>query len=134
VLGESNPERYGFLVQYGDEIFTLFNLAIQHHYLKNYGSSFSESFYDLKRVPLRSSKTLESLRLPRRIYLQSLSALVALPYIRNWIDSAYQKTREREADGQLPSEGFRNRFLRIFLKLWPIIHFSWEFVNFVYYI
>ena len=38
VVAESNPERFGWCLQYSSEVFMIFNLFIQHHYLSNYGN------------------------------------------------------------------------------------------------
>lgn len=37
----------------------------------------------------------------RKVYLKSLSALVAFPYIRERIDNIFQDVREKDADGLL---------------------------------
>ncbi|XP_069981267.1 peroxisome assembly protein 12-B [Penaeus vannamei] len=134
VLAESNPEKYGWCLRYSNEIFVMFNLVIQHHYLSNYGASFAENFYDLKRVQLKSSKRMEALSLSRKVYLKSLSALVAFPYIRERIDNVFQEVREKDADGLLNDKNWSNRMKKIFLTLWPFLHFSWEFITLVYYV
>lgn len=40
VLAESNPEKRGWCLRNSNEIFMIFNLIIQHHYLSNYGKYF----------------------------------------------------------------------------------------------
>ncbi|XP_078662556.1 peroxisome assembly protein 12-like isoform X2 [Branchiostoma floridae x Branchiostoma belcheri] len=52
ILAERNPARYGWLYRFNDEIYTLLDTLLQHHYLRTYGSSFAENFYGLKRIPI----------------------------------------------------------------------------------
>lgn len=134
VLAESNPARYAWSLQYHSELFVAFNFIIQHHYLSNYGASFAENFYDLKRVQLREREKMKPLSLSKETHLKSLLALVGFPYIQSKLDKLYLDIREKEADGVLPKEGWINNGQRIFLKLWPVLHFSWEGLILLFYI
>lgn len=89
------------------------------------GASFAENFYDLKRVQLKSSKRMEALSLSRKVYLKSLSALVAFPYIRERIDNVFQEVREKDADGLLNDKviSFR-RFLLVSFELRTAFHYK----------
>ncbi|KAK3870722.1 hypothetical protein Pcinc_024073 [Petrolisthes cinctipes] len=134
VLAERNPERYGFLLRFSDEIFVLFNTIIQHHYIKNYGASFAENFYDLKRVELKNKNSNKPLTLSHQAYYKSMFTLVTFPYLRNRLDQLFQRIQERHADNALSEESWKCRIQRLFLKMWPVLHFSWEFLTFVYYV
>ncbi|XP_071532710.1 peroxisome assembly protein 12 [Panulirus ornatus] len=134
VIAESNPEKYGWCLKYNGEIFVLFNLIIQQHYLSNYGASFAENFYDLKRVHLKKEKNLKPLTLNHEAYMKSVLALVAFPYFRNLMDNVFQDVRDKDADDRLSDERWSNKMQKLFLKLWPVLHFSWEFLTLVFYV
>lgn len=133
VLAESNPERYGWCLQYHSEIFVIFNSIIQYHYLANYGASFAENFYDLKRVQINGADGLEPLRLSSKTLKKSLIALVWFPYLHSKVDNIFNSIRERDTDG-LSQKGWSANLQRFFLKLWPVIHLSWEGLCLVFYL
>nr|XP_045606856.1 peroxisome assembly protein 12-like isoform X2 [Procambarus clarkii] len=134
VIAESNPEKYGWCLKYSSELFVAFNLVIQHHYLSNYGASFAENFYDLKRVPLKTERHLKPLTLSNTAYLKSLSTIVAFPYFWSQMDSIYQDVQDKDADGRLSDKGWINDLQKLLLKLWPFVHFSWELLTLTFYI
>ncbi|XP_045606856.2 peroxisome assembly protein 12 isoform X2 [Procambarus clarkii] len=134
VIAESNPEKYGWCLKYSSELFVAFNLVIQHHYLSNYGASFAENFYDLKRVPLKTERHLKPLTLSNTAYLKSLSTIVAFPYFLSQMDSIYQDVQDKDADGRLSDKGWINDLQKLLLKLWPFVHFSWELLTLTFYI
>lgn len=134
VVAESNPERYGWCLRYSNEVFMMFNFIIQHHYLSNYGSSFAENFYDLKRVELASKKDRKPLTLSREAYMKSQFALVAFPYIQTQLDQAYQELQENEVQRISSNQGWKTKFKSIFLKSWPIVHLAWELLTLIFYI
>ncbi|CAG8438659.1 3203_t:CDS:2 [Ambispora gerdemannii] len=80
-----------------DEVYAIILLFIERHYLKEWGASFTENFYGLKRIrSLRttmnlgesSSKELEKLR-DRDIW-RSLLALIGISYIKTKLDDYYE--------------------------------------------
>ncbi|ELU04124.1 hypothetical protein CAPTEDRAFT_149232 [Capitella teleta] len=118
VLAQRNPSRYGWLYAYGDEIFAAFQCILENHYLKNYGASFAENFYGLKRVPLAD---LESNHLPLTNRLRSLFCLVFIPYLKRKCDDLYESLKERPH-----SEGLLGMLCRAFLGVYPILHSTYE--------
>ncbi|XP_045104989.1 peroxisome assembly protein 12-like isoform X3 [Portunus trituberculatus] len=111
----------------------IFNLFIQHHYLSNYGSSFAENFYDLKRVELTSKAEKKPLTLSQAAYIKSQFALVAFPYIHTQLDQIYQEHQENQ--DEMPSnQGWRTKLRSIFLKCWPVVHFAWELLTLIFYV
>ncbi|XP_068218105.1 peroxisome assembly protein 12 [Palaemon carinicauda] len=134
VLAESNPERYGWCLQSHCEIFAIFNFIIQYHYLSNYGASFAENFYDLKRIQIHKADGLEPLSLSSKTITKSVVALVCFPYIQNKLDNVFNSLRERESDGLLSQKGWISSLQRFFLKLWPVIHLSWEGLCLIFYL
>ncbi|XP_042217256.1 peroxisome assembly protein 12-like [Homarus americanus] len=134
VIAESNPEKHGWCLKYSGEIFMVFDLVIQHHYLSNYGASFAENFYDLKRVQLKANGSIKPLTLSNETYTKSLLALGAFPYLRSQMDSVYQDIQEKDADGRLSEEGWKVKIQKVVLKVWPLLHLSWELLTLIYYI
>ncbi|KAK7067011.1 ubiquitin-protein ligase peroxin 12 [Halocaridina rubra] len=134
VLAENNPARYGWCLLYHSELFLLFNLIIQHHYLANYGASFAENFYDLKRVNLKSARKLKPLSLSRRSHIRSLMTLVGFPYLHASFERVFLQLREMEGDDTLPKRGWKPVLQRFFLRLWPHVHFVWESLILIFYL
>ena len=84
-----------------DELYALLMLALERHYLQQYGGSFTENFYGLKRerVP-RASVTRtssgapalvrETLRLRDSDIWKNLAILVGLPYLTRKLNEAHE--------------------------------------------
>lgn len=73
--GKCGPLKIIF--QWPDETFLVFNLIMQSTYLDWFNASFSESFYGLKRVNIKSPNE----PLSRTAKLLSLMGLVGAPYV-----------------------------------------------------
>ena len=84
-----------------DEIYALLILALERHYLQQYGSSFTENFYGLKRerVPRASiartslgapALARETLRLRNSDIWKNLAILVGLPYLTRKLNEAHE--------------------------------------------
>ncbi|KAM9955833.1 hypothetical protein ACTFIW_002038 [Dictyostelium discoideum] len=54
VLSQRNP-KFRYIVNYYDECFYSLLLLLEYHYLKYYEGSFSENFYNLKRIKPRNN-------------------------------------------------------------------------------
>ncbi|XP_076452414.1 peroxisome assembly protein 12-like [Babylonia areolata] len=125
VLAESRPERFGWLLQWYDEIYTLFDFILQHHYLSHYSASFAENFYDLKRVV--SEEKGPSGQLSWGTKWRSLILLVGVPYVKQKLDQTFEDLKYREdtlsrrADAPL-----KVKTSRAFLALYPYLHAAWE--------
>ncbi|GMT03407.1 hypothetical protein PENTCL1PPCAC_25581 [Pristionchus entomophagus] len=116
VLARMNPERYGGCSRWSEELFALFDLLLQHHYLKNYGSSFSENFYGMKRVIMTSNR-FASLGGTR---LRSILLLVAWPYFKGKLEALHERiTEQLQYLTPRSDEPVSLKLKRIFLKLWP---------------
>ncbi|KAI9319269.1 Pex12 amino terminal region-domain-containing protein [Dichotomocladium elegans] len=92
------------LVNNHEEFYAILMLLIERHYLKEWGASFAENFYGLKRVSseyLKSSaakfnstvngQTSTAPALSRSEINKSLLVLVGLPYIKCRLDLLYSK-------------------------------------------
>ncbi|XP_078662554.1 peroxisome assembly protein 12-like isoform X1 [Branchiostoma floridae x Branchiostoma belcheri] len=126
ILAERNPARYGWLYRFNDEIYTLLDTLLQHHYLRTYGSSFAENFYGLKRIPIHGGK------LGHQHQLKSLMFLTLLPYLKLKLDQRFETLQEQEADsGGIISDAIQEQSLwkkleRIFRIVYPYVHMGWE--------
>uniref|UniRef100_A0A0B6ZPX6 Pex N-terminal domain-containing protein n=1 Tax=Arion vulgaris TaxID=1028688 RepID=A0A0B6ZPX6_9EUPU len=96
VFSERYPEQLGRLIQNFDEIFLLLDTLVQSYYLKKYGGSFAENFYDLKRVP--SGSPDQPLLSKHR--MMSVACLVLIPYVRQKLDSYFEMLQYKEGSRQ----------------------------------
>lgn len=127
VMAQNNPERFGFLFQYSDEIYTGLQLTIDNYYLKHYYASFSENFYGLKRVSMNSEKTNQ---LSTSQHLKSLFFLVVVPYLKNKCDQLFERlsTDDSNHQNQRRQMTMKKKFCRVFLAFYPIFHAVSEFI------
>ncbi|KAF8383762.1 prx-12 [Pristionchus pacificus] len=116
VLARMNPDRWGGCSRWSEELFALFDLLLQQHYLKNYGASFSENFYGMKRVVMTSHRfaALGGTR------LRSILLLVAWPYFKGKLEALHERiTEQLQYLTPRSDEPVGLKLKRIFLKLWP---------------
>ncbi|EGS21188.1 putative peroxisome protein [Thermochaetoides thermophila DSM 1495] len=84
-----------------DELYALFALLIERHWLHTRGGSFTEHFYGLKRekalaeeIPRASSAApgavSQALKLSSRDIWKNLAVIVGLPYLKRKLDEAYE--------------------------------------------
>ncbi|KAI8866347.1 hypothetical protein GQ42DRAFT_165560 [Ramicandelaber brevisporus] len=66
-------------------------LLVEYHYLRQYGSSFAEHFYGLKRVRSTPHPDTGSVALARGDIWRSVTGLVVLPYLKTCGDSLYER-------------------------------------------
>ena len=86
-----------------DELYALLMLAVERHYLKTYGGSFTENFYGLKRERVLRIKggeapraqigapelMRETLQLRNRDVWNNLFILIGVPYLKRKLDESY---------------------------------------------
>ncbi|TPX42552.1 hypothetical protein SeLEV6574_g05535 [Synchytrium endobioticum] len=92
VYAQRYPRYLLRMVNHHDELYALLMLIVENHYLREWGASFAENFYGLKRVPARTAfrgrGALEGLS-EYHIY-SSLLFMVGLPYIKGKLDQCYE--------------------------------------------
>lgn len=126
VLAESNPSRYGFLWRRFDEIYVVLDLLLQHHFLLRTSASFSENFYNLKRVTGLRDERLAHLGLPRKSHWRSLLMLTLMPYLRAKLEQILAKQRdEDEFSIRLPQSRMQKLY-RAFLAAYPYVSVVWD--------
>ncbi|XP_021921814.1 peroxisome assembly protein 12 isoform X2 [Zootermopsis nevadensis] len=111
-LASCNPEKYGWLIGWFEEVYFAFNTILQYCYLKCHGASFAEAFYGLQRVPLRGI-SLHCPRLPPHEEAVSLLCLCVVPYLRTKLED---KVTQYQLQGT--SEGW--------VRLHSVLHSVWE--------
>ncbi|PIA15299.1 hypothetical protein COEREDRAFT_93301 [Coemansia reversa NRRL 1564] len=77
-----------------EELYAAVMLMVERHYLRNYGGSFTEHFYGMKRV--RTGKLGGGDSMTRGDVWRSLAFLVGLPLVKSRLDQLY----ERESGGE----------------------------------
>ena len=130
-----------------DELYALAMLAVERHYLRTRGGSFTENFYGLKReralraeIPRASIAAphlvREALRLATADVWRNLAVLVGVPYLKRKLDEAYEVNAPRALLGaaytRMPdSPTLRDRFLhyyRWFLRnIYPSVNAAYYF-------
>ncbi|XP_032823629.2 peroxisome assembly protein 12 isoform X1 [Petromyzon marinus] len=125
VLAESSPALFGQAWRRFDELYLLLDFLLQRHSLLRHSASFSENFYDLKRVPERPGTPAGS-RLPRREFFLSLALLVAAPYLRRKVEQMVARIREEMDCGIHLPDSRSVKLYRAFLATYPFVHMTWE--------
>ncbi|CAH7687945.1 Pex12 amino terminal region-domain-containing protein [Phakopsora pachyrhizi] len=95
IYAQRHPRYFLKILNHHDELFAISMLFIQRYYLRNWGASFAENFYGLRRQKLRKQRPVEiphsvgqgkssfhTERLVKRDIRLSLIFLVFTPYIR----------------------------------------------------
>ncbi|KAF4523225.1 hypothetical protein B566_EDAN011763 [Ephemera danica] len=75
-LASYNPQRFGWILNWFEEIFLCVNYSVQQHYIRTHEGSFAETFYGMRRFALG----LPGARLPLRERRLSLLLIVVLDY------------------------------------------------------
>ncbi|KAG2171433.1 hypothetical protein INT43_009094, partial [Umbelopsis isabellina] len=148
------------IVNRHEEFYAGLMLLIERHYLKEWGASFAENFYGLKRVATNTATTGQfvapanaqsSPKLSSKDINRSLMFLVGLPYIKCKLDLLYeqvsggasasllgeneQEIREIEILNN-PSASVRTKAVvhlkRLFRKVYPVINMLYYGSNLCY--
>ncbi|XP_065919342.1 peroxisome assembly protein 12-like [Dysidea avara] len=120
VLTHNFPATLGWVWHMKDEVFLLLNTLMEGYSISYHDASFSEHFYNMKRVMSSDDGTLT-----RRVRLLTWILLALIPYLRTKLDQYYQVIKEQ---GEYPDgDSYELKFsARCFLYIYPIIYFSWE--------
>ncbi|KAL6807781.1 Pex12 amino terminal region domain-containing protein [Trichoderma sp. SZMC 28013] len=130
-----------------DELYALVMLAVERHYLRTRGGSFTENFYGLKRekalhgeIPRASLAAphlvRETLKLTTKDVWQNLAVLVGVPYLKRKLDESYDINAPRALLGaaytRMPENPtLRDRFMhyyRWFLRnIYPHVNAAYCF-------
>lgn len=127
-----NPERYGWLSQWFEEAYLIFNSILQSHYLSYNGGSFAETFYGLQRVCLKAGAVPGNL--PRKEWLLSLFFLTVFPYLRTKLEEISVRYQLEEADGVSPQDGWSKSGRLSVIKIHQFIHLFWELWTLIQYL
>ena len=124
-LTQIQPELFTKFYDYFDELYLLFDLFLESHYIWTHSASFGEHFYGLKRVNClsiidtflnlnREAKNREKLSLRNKIY--SLIALCVLPYLLSKSHTYFLSLQEKDWDYEIMSKKEE-----IIFKLYPCL-------------
>ncbi|CAB3369991.1 Hypothetical predicted protein [Cloeon dipterum] len=116
-LAASNPRVYGWILQWFDEIYLVFNYCVQTHYLRNYGASFAETFYGLKRVSLNKPNAAFLTTKQKNL---SLVVIVLIDYVKNKLALLIEEWKNR-SNLEPPKA--------LFLKYWANMQVLWRAVS-----
>ncbi|KAJ2386331.1 ubiquitin-protein ligase peroxin 12 [Coemansia sp. RSA 2611] len=83
------------LLNWHEEAYAALMLLVERHYLRNYGASFTEHFYGMKRVRTRRIGGNDGMT-PGDMW-RSLVFLVGLPLIKSRLDQRYERASGGEA-------------------------------------
>ncbi|KAK9876126.1 hypothetical protein WA026_011243 [Henosepilachna vigintioctopunctata] len=108
----SFQNKYNWPYKHHEKLLLVVNGLMQYYYLKCFDSSFSESFYGMKRVFINGQTLSESYR------IFSAFCLSVLPFLNNFITQKYDLFKTQDLEGSLSSE-FPDKIKRIFLKIYP---------------
>ncbi|CAH1640899.1 unnamed protein product [Spodoptera littoralis] len=124
-LSVTYPTKCGWCLRYYDELYLLFDTCLQYYYLKHYAASFSESFYDLLRVPTVTNEFTTGQQLPVHLERASLALLVLVPYIQDRLEALVERWREDDEDGRL-GKSAPDRVRRAAVVVWRAVRVaSW---------
>lgn len=119
ILVQKYPEKFTTFYHYAEEIYLIFHLVVQQHYLRRFGASVSENFYFLKRVNVSNGHVGN---LSKRLQRLSLLELVLWPYIKSKIDQTFERVQDRNIRA---NDGTSQTIAtRIFLSVYPYVHFT----------
>ncbi|KAF2750506.1 hypothetical protein M011DRAFT_397371 [Sporormia fimetaria CBS 119925] len=138
-----------------DEVYALVMLLVERHFLKTYGGSFTENFYQLKRARVLRTKSgeipraqlgasdsvREAVKLRNADVWRNLAVLVGLPYLKRKLDESYDihaahanilgPGYNRDRDGLRPGATIKERLMfyyKWFLrKVYPSVNAAYYF-------
>ncbi|CAI5456132.1 unnamed protein product [Caenorhabditis angaria] len=101
-----------------DEFYLLFDLMLENYYLKNYGASFTENFYSMKRVHTKTGKS----PIDGRERVMSLITLVGWPYVEDKLNKLYDRLKEvYEIRTWASIKDIPSKLKKLFVIIWPYI-------------
>ncbi|TPX32063.1 hypothetical protein SmJEL517_g04765 [Synchytrium microbalum] len=106
VYAQRYPRYLLRVVNHHEELYALLMILVENHYLREWGSSFAENFYGLKRIPTRKGfRGRVSEKLTDYHIFASLICLVVIPYAKGKLDEYYE-TVSGGPGGQLFGDTF----------------------------
>eukprot|EP00457_Paulinella_chromatophora_P009541 gb/GEZN01009609.1/.p1 GENE.gb/GEZN01009609.1/~~gb/GEZN01009609.1/.p1 ORF type:complete len:349 (+),score=29.34 gb/GEZN01009609.1/:69-1115(+) len=113
-----------WLLHWHNELFASLVYLLEDHYLNLYEGTFAENFYGLKRIVQGQQKGTGLSETAKR---EAIFFLVAVPYLRDHLESLYETQLELRQDGLPPSQEPGRRLL---LRFYPLVHSIYEAVHF----
>ena len=140
VLAQRNPRYLLRVVNRFDEVYAAVLALVENHYLRVWGSSFTENFYGLKRrrrpglarVRAGAGAGGESESLREQDVRRSLLVLVGLPYLGAKLDDWWERNGGGVDDGlfafEAPDEATRTSkvLVELFKRTYPYAKTAWH--------
>ena len=132
MIASSNPRKYGWLVEWFDELYLVFDSIVQISHLKAYNASFAEKFYGLRRVPYTEGNpglSVEpgTINLSNSLVLKSLVSLTLVSYFKKKLDAKYNDLNRELIDGRNKSE--KRSMEQLFVDFYPFFNMTIESIN-----
>jgi hypothetical protein len=74
-----------------DTLYFILHLIVESYYLSEWGASFAEHFYGLKRSVSKPWRSIAREKLDRFVLLKSLIGLCILPHLQSELDRLHEK-------------------------------------------
>eukprot|EP00042_Codosiga_hollandica_P029054 m.157540 g.157540 ORF g.157540 m.157540 type:complete len:353 (+) comp52960_c0_seq4:21-1079(+) len=120
------PARAAWSLRYLDEIKAVLLFFVERHFLRHFGSSFTEHFYDLKRLtttPAQSGEGQSGSFVPLTSVARSNSLffMIIAPYIEAKVSKYFDQHNRvpRPLSRPLAELSLVDRFRRLFLTVYP---------------
>ena len=113
-------------------MYTLLELAIQHQFLKNHTSTFTEHYYDLKRIynPAHA-KYIPWLSNEKKRHWMSLSFVVLYPYLQLKLENRFRNVKE---DIEVKHNNNISLYNKLLYWIYPLLHATENLWTLYYYI
>uniref|UniRef100_A0A7E4W5U1 Peroxisome assembly protein 12 n=1 Tax=Panagrellus redivivus TaxID=6233 RepID=A0A7E4W5U1_PANRE len=103
------PKKCQNIKKYFDELYLGFSFILDGYYLRNYGGSFAENFYGIKRIDSKTNKPPVD-----KNRMKSMFFITIWPYLRAKLDKLHERLTAI-------SDQQRTRFTTLFLKYYPYL-------------
>ena len=134
MLAENYPVQLGWCQRWFHEFYTIFESAVQHHFLSTYSASYAEYYYGLKRFPQNKAiKSSATVPLGKQLHILSIATLSVFPYMQVKLNERFGSIKEQYL---LQGPKGLSSTERAFLHCYPYVHLLWNFTilycNFLY--
>jgi len=122
IVAQTAPHHFGLCYAWFDELYTVFELFLQQHFLKNHSASFAEYYYGLQRKRVADTENVCS----SFFKVQKVKALVALvifPYLQLKFEKQFEKIKENY---ELDLNRTISSVKKLLYWIYPCFHIAWN--------
>ena len=96
MLAENYPVQLGWCQRWFHEFYTIFESAVQHHFLSTYSASYAEYYYGLKRFPQNKAiKSSTTVSLGKQLHILSIVTQSVFPYMQAKLSKRFDSIKEQ---------------------------------------